>query len=165
MIEIRLAKKQEAEECYSILDSARAYHKSLGFTQWGPNYPTLEIVKQDIVDGIGYAITNDGILCGYCAITFDGDPEYDKHPEIWLSNGPYMVIHRTAFSNAVRGKGLFHQFFTCAKQIALEHNLHSIKVDTQDENKVMQHLFDKEGLKYCGPVFYDGPKRGYEIVF
>ncbi len=39
-MELRLAQKNEAGICYQCIEDARAYHKSLGFEQWHPDYPT-----------------------------------------------------------------------------------------------------------------------------
>ena len=44
---MRLANQNEAKVCYQCIEDARAYHKSLGFEQWHPDYPT----QQTILDG------------------------------------------------------------------------------------------------------------------
>ena len=39
----------------------------------------------------------------------------------------------------------------------------AIRLDTQQENKVMQHILDREGFEYCGLIQFDGgPKLAYE---
>ena len=42
---LRFALMDEAEQCYQCIEDARAYHKSLGFEQWHPDYPTLDTIK------------------------------------------------------------------------------------------------------------------------
>ena len=51
---LRLALAEEAEKCYQCIEDARVYHKSLGFEQWHPDYPTLETIKNDIKEKTGF---------------------------------------------------------------------------------------------------------------
>lgn len=67
-MELRLAQRQEAEMCYQCIEDARAYHRSLGFVQWHPDYPTQQTILDDIARSIGYAFTDDAGIIGYCCI-------------------------------------------------------------------------------------------------
>ena len=67
-MELRLAQQHEAGICYQCIEDARAYHKSLGFEQWHPDYPTQQTIFDDISRGIGYAFTDDTGVIGYCCI-------------------------------------------------------------------------------------------------
>ena len=58
-MELRPAQRHEARMCYQCIEDARAYHKSLGFEQWHPDYPTQQTIFDDIAQGIGYAFTDD----------------------------------------------------------------------------------------------------------
>ena len=91
-MEIRLANQTEAEVCYQCIEDARAYHKSMGFEQWHPDYPTQQTILDDIAQNIGYAFTQGNKVMqhilnreefAYCGlIQFDGGPklayEWDK---------------------------------------------------------------------------------------
>lgn len=46
-MELRKAKPNEVEICYQCIEDARAYHKSLGFEQWHPDYPTQHTILED----------------------------------------------------------------------------------------------------------------------
>lgn len=41
-VELRKAEPNEVEICYQCIEDARAYHQSLGFVQWRPDYPTRQ---------------------------------------------------------------------------------------------------------------------------
>ena len=42
-------------------------------------------------------------------------------------------------------------------------HIDAIRVDTQEENKVMQQILRREGFEYCGLIQFDGgPKLAYE---
>lgn len=55
-MELRLANLQEARICYQCIEDTRAYHKSLGFEQWHPDYPTEQTILDDIAQNIGWRI-------------------------------------------------------------------------------------------------------------
>ncbi|MBR6616235.1 MAG: GNAT family N-acetyltransferase, partial [Lachnospiraceae bacterium] len=53
--------------------------------------------------------------------------------------------------------------FSLIKDFCVENGIEAIRVDTQDENKVMQHILEREDFEYCGLVTFDGgPKLAYE---
>ena len=73
------------------------------------------------------------------------------------------MVHRMAFSKMERGSGLSQEAIRLIKELCLSRHVEAIRVDTQDENKVMQHILVREGFAYCGLVQFDGgPKLAYE---
>ena len=70
-MKLRLANLNEAEICYQCIEDARAYHKSLGFEQWHPDYPTEQTILDDIAQNIGYVFVKDNEIIGYCCIIPD----------------------------------------------------------------------------------------------
>ena len=160
---LRKAKIEEANTSYQCIENARAYHNSMGFVQWHPGYPTLQTIEKDIEAGIGYVFTEDNQVCGYCCIIIGDEPAYHVIDGAWKTDRPYAVVHRMAFSQNARGKGLSGNAITLIKNFCMENGIEAIRVDTQDENKVMQHILAREGFEYCGLVTFDGgPKLAYE---
>lgn len=161
---LRHAKKEEAEECYKILNEGRMYQRSMGFNQWLDDYPVAETVLDDIKDGIGYVFADENGLFGYCAIVFTGEPVYPAIEGKWLTDNPYGVVHRIAFSDSCRGKGISHEVFGLIKDFCLSQGADSVRIDTMKENKVMRHVVEREGFSYCGIVYYHGsPRLAYEL--
>lgn len=162
-MKLRLAKLQEAKECYQCIEDARAYHKSLGFEQWHKDYPTQQTILDDIENSIGYVFENEHGIAGYCCIIIGDEQAYHKIDGAWKTDRPYAVVHRMAFSKNVRGGGLSKKAFALIKEFCKENNITTLRLDTQDENKVMQHILDREGFEYCGLIHFDGgPKLAYE---
>ena len=162
-MKVRPALLEEAELCYQCIEDARAYHKSLGFEQWHPDYPTQQTVLEDIAQNIGYAFVNENGVIGYCCIIIGDEPAYHEIDGAWRTDRPYAVVHRMAFSRSVRGSGLSREAFDLIKTFCLSNQINAIRVDTQDENKVMQHILAREGFAYCGLIQFDGgPKLAYE---
>ena len=77
----------------------------------------------------------------------------------WSSDKPYGVIHRIAAKK--KEKGVFKECL----DFALSHISH-IRIDTHTDNKVMQHVLDKNGFRHCGTVYMDNgePRMAYELI-
>ena len=162
-MELRLAQQNEARICYQCIEDARAYHKSFGFEQWHPGYPTQKTILDDISQGTGYAFVDESRVIGYACIIIGDEPAYKKIDGAWKTDRPYAVVHRMAFSKMERGSGLSKEAIRLIKELCLSRHVEAIRVDTQDENKVMQHILVREGFAYCGLVQFDGgPKLAYE---
>ncbi len=162
---LRLAHKEEAEICYQFIQDARSYHKSLGFEQWHPEYPSLQTIINDIDHGIGFVLADDSDCpLGYCAIVMGQEPAYRVIDGAWKTNRPYAVVHRMAFGSNARGKGLSHTAIELIKSFCDQNQITAIRVDTQEENMPMRHILQREGFVYCGLVTFDGgPKLAYEL--
>lgn len=162
-MELRKAKPGEAKLCYQCIEDARAYHQSMGFVQWHPGYPTLQTILDDITENIGYVFVNNQEIVGYCCIIIGDEPAYREIEGAWKTDRTYAVVHRMAFHQNTRGRGLSAQAVDLIKKFCLSNGICAIRVDTQDENKIMQHILDREGFKYCGLIQFDGgPKLAYE---
>ena len=162
-MELVKAEKEKVTEYYLCIEDARAYHKSMGFEQWHPDYPTQQTILDDIKNGIGYAFTESEKIIGYCCIMIGDEPAYRKIEGNWKTDRPYAVVHRMAFRATARGGGLSKTAIQLIKNYCLQNNVTAIRVDTQDENKVMQHILEREKFAYCGLIhFGGGPKLAYE---
>ena len=76
-----------------------------------------------------------------------------------LSTQPYVVVHRLALDRHSRGKGLASQVFALAEALAQKRNIHSFKVDTDNDNEIMKHLIEKNGFQYCGTICFDNSEK------
>jgi acetyltransferase (GNAT) family len=147
----------------AILKAAVKRMLAEGKRQWDDSYPNETHVSADIDRGVGYVIECDGAPIAYGAVVFDGEPAYDALRGRWLSDGPYVVIHRLAVSQEMQGKGLGRLFMNCVADFARSKGVHSFKVDTNFDNFAMLHLLDRLGFTYCGEVQYSrGSRKAFE---
>ncbi len=122
--------------------------------QWTEDYPSEELLRNDIESGDSYVcIMNDRIV-GTFVLCGGNDPTYNTiYNGAWLNDLPYATIHRIASSGEV--KGIMHH----AMQFALQ-RYRSIRIDTHRDNKVMQSAIRKEGFTYCGIIHcWNGSER------
>ena len=137
--------------------------KEQGFEQWTSSYPNFDTIVEDIQCQKGYVIKNDGDIIGYMCIDFSGEPAYDDIKGAWRRDTPYAVIHRMAFSQKARGKGIAGIAFDLIERFCLEQGVRNIRVDTDFPNKRMQHILEKQGFVHCGViVFQGGEKLAYD---
>jgi GNAT superfamily N-acetyltransferase len=160
---LRLATTFDANIIWEILQAAILQRKIDGSTQWQNGYPNEETVAIDIQQGYGYVLEENNIIIAYAAIVFGDEPTYQVIKGAWLSNQPYVVVHRVATAPALKGKGIATELFLRIEKLALEKNVLSIKVDTNFDNIPMLKIMDNLNYTYCGEIFVSGfPRRAYE---
>lgn len=163
--QFRKALGSDIPEIWAILKDAIQRRKKDGSNQWQDGYPNPDVIKKDIEKNAGYVLTDNKIIIGYCAILINDEPEYENIEGKWLTNSDFIVYHRVAIAKKYIGKGLAKILLNHIEDFALKNNIHSVKADTNFDNKAMQHLFKKLGYSYCGLVYFRGaPREAFEKV-
>ena len=156
-MEVRKSRKEDIPEIQKIIKKAQNYFKSQNIDQWQMGYPNEEVINEDIENQISYVMTKDEEIIATSVITFEKESCYKNIVEgKWITNDDYTVIHRIAIDDKYKGKGLSKEIIKYAKKLCLEKNIHSIKIDTHEENLSMQNFLKKNGFKYCGVVYLEG---------
>ena len=156
---LRKAQIPEAEIIWQILQQAIERRRKDGSNQWQDGYPNLEVVKTDISLGKGYVLEIDNAIAAYAALVFNDEPAYDEIIGDWLTIDDFLVIHRVAVSDDFLGKGIAVLLFQKLEDFAKEHQVFSIKVDTNFDNLAMLHILEKLNYQYCGEVYFRGSAR------
>jgi len=146
---------------------AIAFLKESGVDQWQNNYPNEESLKQDIKDGYSYVLLGDATfdaqntIMATVAVSFDLETDYDTiHDGAWLTSGDYVTLHRIAVLNRYKGRGVFAILIKNIGLMCKLKGIHSMRIDTHEDNKAMQRALEKSGFVYCGIIFLkDGAKR------
>ncbi len=166
---LRLANLSDASEIWIILQQAIEQRKLDGSEQWQQGYPNEQSVKDDIRDGYAYVLSHrtpsgeEETVIAYAAIIFGVEPAYNDIDGAWLSHGDYAAVHRVATANAVKGKGIATKLFSMIEDLCVEHEVYSIKVDTNYDNIPMLKILDRLNYTYCGEIMFGGaPRRAYE---
>ncbi|MCI8376483.1 MAG: GNAT family N-acetyltransferase [Lachnospiraceae bacterium] len=163
-MEIRHATERDLPFIMDLYQYARQFMKEHGNpNQWGPtNWPPKELIRSDIAENNSYVCISEGEIVGtffYCQGR-DVEPAYRVIEDgSWLSDRPYGVVHRLAGSGAVKGIGSF-----CLQWAFLQSGGH-LRIDTHNDNLVMQNLLKKCGFVHCGTIYVeedDAPRLAYE---
>ena len=164
----RKTRTSDINEVMEVITQGQAYLKSIGVDQWQNGYPNEEVIKEDIAIGYGYVLECHKKIIGTVAISFDGEPWYDGiYDGKWLTNEDFLVIHRLAVSDDVRGTDVATEILRQAEQLCALRGVRSIKIDTHKDNIVMQKFIKKNGFVYCGMVILgsEGERLAFEKTF
>ena len=153
-MEMVKAEKTELPQIMELIIQAKGFLKAQGVDQWQDGYPEMSDLERDVDNGIGYVLLDDSRIVGYTAIDFRGEPAYGTLQGKWPNEDPYVVIHRMAVDNTVKGKGLAQAMFRQAEAMALARGVENVRVDTDEGNKIMRHIIAKEGYTFCGHITF-----------
>ena len=158
---IRPAKEEDFQEILDIYAYARAFMKRTGNPgQWGDTHPPAEMLRQDIVKKQLYVREAQGELSGVFAFLMGPDITYNKIEDgSWRWDMPYGVIHRIAGRG--RTPGVFSECISFCRE-----KCPHLRIDTHFDNKVMQHLLEKNGFERRGIIYVeDGtPRIAYDSM-
>ncbi len=164
-MKILQAVEEDVKKIMPIIEEARSFQLSYGNMQWAYGYPSEDLIKEDIIDGIGYKIMMNDEIAGYMAIV-SHDDSYDEINGKWLTDDPYIAIHRLALSDKWRGQGLFKSIIEKVIELGKLKGASSLRIDTDNSNPIMKHLLEKLGFINTGSVIFEGSaKPSYELVF
>ena len=173
MLEVRKAKIEDIDTIMPIYERARRFMAQTGNpNQWGDSKPYREWIEHDIKLGKCYVATEKitqemsckdehkekEILAAVFYFAIEEDPTYKVIYEgQWLSNASYGVVHRIASAGTVKGAGEF-----CLKWAI--NQCGNLRIDTHQDNRVMQTLLKKIGFRECGIIHLaDGaPRLAYQ---
>ena len=160
-MKIRKTTENDIKRISAIYTYARDFMVKNGNpNQWGSNnWPPIDLIKNDIKEG-----NNDKdevIGTFYYVYGKDMEPYYLEIDDgNWISDEPYAVIHRIAGDGSEKGIGAF-----CINWVYEKHK--HIRIDTHEDNKVMQNLLKKLGFKHCGTIYVlesRDPRLAYEKI-
>lgn len=146
---IREAKWEELDQIEAIYAYARQFQREHGNPkQWGSGYPFRDQLEEDIQKKRLYVICREetDVPAGVFMFMTEPEPSYSEIRQgAWLNNLPYGTIHRLASDGSCRGVGkacFDWAFARCG----------NIKIDTHEDNTVMQSLLKRQGFVRCGIV-------------
>ena len=159
MYRIRKAGWEDFHRIQEIYALAREFMAKTGNpSQWGTNYPPAQMLQGDISRG-NLFVVEDGAIHGVFAYFTEPDPTYSYiESGAWLDDSPYGTIHRVAAD----GSG---GVFSAVLDFARAQNPH-VRIDTHQDNQVMQHVLEKHGFVHTGIIYLeDGdPRIAYERI-
>ena len=158
-MEIRLTNKNDLDEVMEIYRKARAFMRSHDNpTQWLGGKPTREQIEEDIEKQQSYICIHEGKIAGVLCFFIGTDPTYANIENgNWLSDDTYAVVHRIASSGEFKGTGTFMMEWAFDE-------FPNVRIDTHEDNYVMQNMLKKLGYSYCGIIHLANgdPRMAYQ---
>ena len=126
--------------------------------QWGHSYPSRDLIKEDIDNGVSYLICEGENPHGVFALFKGNEPTYEHIDNgKWLNDDEYVTVHRIASDGKLHG--IFkHTIMYCKSQSD------NIRIDTHESNEIMQMQIEKNGFEKCGTIYVDdgSPRIAYQ---
>lgn len=154
-MEIRRSQPEDLPALFEMYAQARAFMAAHGNpNQWGTTNPPDALIEQDVRDGHSYVCEHEGSIAAVFFFNNGPDATYQTIENGgWLNDAPYGVVHRITSNGTVRGAASF------CLDWALE-QCGNIRIDTHEDNLVMQNLLKKNGFSFCGTIHIeDGTSR------
>lgn len=159
---VRRSKMEDLPAMLELYAQARIFMREHGNpNQWDENYPSRELLEKDIAFGNSYIVEDDekNLAAAFAFIKGEDPTYYGIEDGAWLNHEPYGTIHRLA------GNGMYHGIASgciswCKSQIG------NLRADTHEDNKIMQHLLEKNGFVRCGIIHLANgePRIAYQFV-
>lgn len=160
-MDIVKAKMEDLPVILRIYEIARNFMRKTGNPmQWKDTFPPESLLAEDICAGNLYEVISDDTIHAAFALIIGEEPTYAKIEQgRWLSETEYGTLHRIA------SDGRIHGVFDAIHAFSVREIGH-LRIDTHKDNKVMQHLIEKNCYRKCGVIYVaDGsPRIAYEKI-
>ena len=157
---IRNTTLSDLDRVMEIYALAKAFMRKTGnLTQWEDGYPPRALIEKEIAAGQSFVIETESGVHAVFSFLLGEDPTYRRIDGAWLSDKPYGTIHRIASDGTLAGVFSAAVAF-CQKTIP------HLRVDTHEDNKIMQHVTQKNGFIRCGiiQIANGDPRVAFEKV-
>ncbi len=164
MIYLRKANLTDLSKIMKIIAEAKVFLGKSGSDQWQGIYPAREDVVDDLAKNQAYVLDVDGEVAAYSAVITGEEPNYTKITNgSWTNdNLDYVTVHRICFSDQFRGQELTKYLFSNIFTLMNAQGYRDFRVDTHEMNRIMQHVFEREGFEQRGIVQIDGERIAYQ---
>lgn len=157
---IRKAQSEDIDTIMAFVEQSRSVMRRNGNdAQWGNGYPGEIDIRQDIANGIGHIIEQNGTAKGYFALLTTPEPTYSYiEGGQWLDNTtPYGTLHRLCSDGTTHG--MAQAAFSYSEQ-----HCTTLRADTHRLNHTMLHILQQRGYSRCGVVYMEdgSPREAYQ---
>ena len=174
----RQARIADIPDIMTIIAHAKERIRRLGISQWQDGYPNEEAILNDCTRKVGHLFCKDdqpvahkeGIvmvegdaIIAYAAVIFREEPTYAQIDGRWMSDSPYVVVHRIAVRDGHTRCGVAKHLMKDVERRAARRHVAYFRIDTHQGNHHMRNLIRGCGFILCGIVqVRDGKRMAYE---
>ena len=157
---VRKAEQTDLPRILEIYASARHFMARTGNpNQWGTTHPPRQQLEQDIRQGDLLVVEDNQGIHGVFFFSLGEDPTYGQIDDgQWHAQRPYGTIHRIASDGSGGILGTAVAYGKARSDY--------LRIDTHEDNHVMQHALGKQGFRRCGIIHIaDGsPRIAYDLL-
>lgn len=169
MLKTRLATNNDIQDILEAIEDSARFLKHNHIPQWqGINCPNRALIESDIKQNHGYVLLINGAVCGYAAFSETIEKAYDDlYERLHIPSQKYIVIHRIASKDSIRGQGLISTFLKLVMR-DLSVKINDFRIDTHPLNLFMQKVLKNLEFKYIGDItlpIEDGFRHTYRLLY
>ena len=157
---VRKAEQTDLPRILEIYAYARSFMAQTGNpNQWGTTHPPKAQLEHDIRQGDLLVVEDDQGIHGVFFFSLGEDPTYGQiYDGQWHAQRPYGTIHRIASDGSGGILGTAVAYGKARSDY--------LRIDTHEDNHVMQHALGKQGFRRCGIIHIaDGsPRIAYDLL-
>jgi ribosomal protein S18 acetylase RimI-like enzyme len=150
MTTIRLARSEELDSVYSLVQEAIRHMHKQGIPQWDDIYPSKAILNADIENRQMHLIEVEGRVAGLIVINEGQSPEYAG--VAWEYGGRAAVVHRLTIHPHYQRHRLASYLMDFAEEMAAAENYDCIRLDAFTRNPAAFNLYENRGYRRAGIV-------------
>jgi ribosomal protein S18 acetylase RimI-like enzyme len=150
MTTIRLARIEDLDSVYSLVQEAIRHMDQQGIPQWDDIYPSKAILNADIENQQMYLIEVEGRVAGLTVINEDQSLEYAG--VAWAYGGRALVVHRLTIHPDYQRHKLASHLMDFAEEMAATENYDCIRLDAFTLNPAAFTLYENRGYRRAGIV-------------
>ena len=152
MTTIRLARIEELESLYGLIQEATRHMDNQDIPQWDDIYPSKAILNADIENQQMYLIEVEGRVAGLMVINEDQSPEYAS--VAWKHSGRALVVHRLTIHPDYQRHRLASYLMDFAEEMAADKKYACIRLDAFTRNPAAFTLYENRGYRRAGIVLF-----------
>ncbi len=153
MSTIKLVSADHLDEVMEIYRAATRKMDEMNILQWDEDYPSREIIEEDIQKETMYGYFEGDELCAVGVLNEKQSEEYKEVAWKFPDDQP-LVLHRLVVSPKHQNKGISKQMIRFAEEYAEKHRYKTIRFDAFMENPVSTGVYRRAGYTVSGTVTF-----------
>ncbi|MDA9563283.1 GNAT family N-acetyltransferase [Flavobacteriales bacterium] len=150
MTTIQCSTFDDVDVCHTLLQECGEHLVSLGVFQWDSNYPDLETINQDVLNGEVFKLIVENRVLGCITLNEKQHPTYQTID--WSYHGKIGTVHRLGIHPQHQGNGYARQLMDFAEDWFLQAKFDAIRLDTYSLNHRNCKFYQSRGYQYTGQV-------------
>jgi len=151
---IRIALPDEVKILKKITEACTEDMRANGIFQWNKNYPSLQVITQDVEAGNVYVYLIENKIVGCVMFSHSMDDFYKNIS--WLTpHKNQLYVHRLAVHPKHQKKGIARQLMSFGENLAIDRGCLSIRLDTFSKNERNNRFYKARNYKRVGEVYFE----------
>ena len=149
-----LAKPDETDAVWQIYAAAVPDQNQKGIFHWDEEYPTRDIIENDIAERKCYVVRENGVPVAVLRIDGEQHPAYQTVD--WKYGEPYICVHRLCVHPRAQGKGLAKHIMKDVLALYSFKGYAAVRLDTYRHNWIAMRLYEGLGFERRQTVHFEG---------